>query len=162
MKRIILLMTAMIFMSTVAFSAKKLSSSQSVKINAPTEKVWAVLIDPNNWPKDNPAVHKAKLVSGDGESVGSVIKFMPVVGGKKTHATLTITISEKNRKIEYEVKLHGGKAVMGFELSAQNGTTVLTNYEKAEGLILRFISQQDMDEEHRLWAESVKRRAEGL
>jgi len=161
MKKIVLLMAAVVFMSAVAFGAKKLSSSQSVKIYAPAEKVWAVLTDPNNWPKDNPAVHRAKVVSGDGESVGSVIKFMPVVGGKKTHATLTITISEKNRKIEYEAKLHGGKAIMGFELSDQNGATVLTNYEKAEGLILNFVSQRDLDEEHRLWAESVKRRAEG-
>ncbi|OGP55774.1 MAG: hypothetical protein A2V67_13665 [Deltaproteobacteria bacterium RBG_13_61_14] len=145
---------------SVACSGKKIYSSQSVEIQAPASEVWAVLVDPDHWAEDNPSVAEAKLVEGDGEAVGSVIKFKPVVGGRKVKVTLTVAQSEKHQKIEYTIKAPAVKSVMGFELSEQDGVTKLTNYEDAQGLLLRFTSQEDTDAEHREWVEAVKRKVE--
>lgn len=37
----------------------------------------------------------------------------------------------------------------------------LTNYEKASGIALKVITQEEMDEEHRIWVEVIKKRMEG-
>lgn len=154
-------MGGLLVLGLVAAVTEK-KSSQSVEIKAPAAEVWKVLIDVNHWPDQNPAVKSAKLVSGDGEKVGSVIEFYPVIGKMKPmKVTLTIAGSEKNRKLEYTAKVTGGViTVMGFELKEADGTTTLINYEHAKGPAVMLISQEDMDNEHRQWVESVKKRVE--
>ena len=139
---------------------KKMSTYQTVEINAPAEKVWAILVDANNWAQDNPTVKESKLIEGDGEQVGSVIKCTLVVGGKKARPKFTVSISEKYKKLEYTIDLAMVEGVTGFTLEEKDGITKLTNYEIASGALLKFIKQQDMDTEHLEWANSVKRRAE--
>ena len=161
MKKLIMATVMVLLLAGTVWAGKKtMSSSQSVDINAPASKVWAVLVDPNNWTKDNPVIVKSKLVKGDGESVGSVIKFQPIVGKRKPKAKLTISISEKHKKLEYTVKLKmpGFKGIMGFTLVEKNGVTTLTNYEKAtHRFIEKFIRQEDMDKEHLDWVKAVKK-----
>ena len=142
-------------------AAKEKSTSQSVEINAPASQVWAVLVDADQWADDNPAVKQSKLISGDGEKVGSLIEYTPVVGKlSPVKLKVTLTVSEKNQKLEYLADQTGVKMVMGFELTEKNGVTTLTNYERASGFITQAVSQSNMDEEHRLWAKAVKKRVE--
>ena len=161
MKRIIIYTLTVACCGVIAYAAaKQLSSRQSADINAPASKVWTILVDPNTWAEDNPAVKKAKLISGNGEAVGSVVEFYPVVGKKSIKATLTVKVSEKLKKLEFDVKLLGATAIMGFELTEQDGKCTLVNYETATGAMVNMISQEDMDWEHKEWVQSVKRRAE--
>jgi carbon monoxide dehydrogenase subunit G len=142
-------------------AVKEKSTSQSVEINAPASKVWPVLVDADHWVDDNPAVKQSKLISGDGEKAGSLIEYTPVVGKvSPVKLKVTLTVSEKNQKLEYVADQPGVKMVMGFELTEKNGVTTLTNYERASGFIPQAVSQANMDEEHRLWAKAVKNRVE--
>ena len=160
MQKIFAMLTVLVALSIIAAgAAKEKSTSQSVEINAPASEVWAVLVDAEHWAQDNPAVKQSKLVSGDGEKTGSLIEYTPVVGKlSPVELKVKLTVSEKNQKLEYVASQPGVEMVMGFELTEKNGVTTLTNYELASGFITRAVSQSNMDEEHRLWANAVKKR----
>jgi len=161
MKNKIAMLALLALCLTLAGAAKDKTTTQSVEIKAPASKVWAVLVDANHWADDNPAVKQSKLVSGDGEQVGSRIEYTPVVGKvAPVKLKVKLTVSEKNHKLEYVADQTGVDMVMGFELSEKKGVTTLSSYEVASGFITRAVSQDQMDEEHRLWAEAVKERVE--
>jgi hypothetical protein len=162
MKKAGTIMAALCLFLLLTGAALGKDSSQSVEIKAPASRVWAVLIDVNHWADDNPAVRKSELIGGNGESVGSVIQYYPVVGKvKPVKLEVTITVSEKNARLEYKGGAAGVDMVMGFELREKDGVTTLTNYEHARGYTVNLVSQQNMDAEHRQWAEAVKKRVEG-
>ncbi len=162
MKRMILILALVFISSAVVLAAKRFTTSQSGQVNAPASAVWALLIDAGNWADWNPAVIESKIIKGDGESVGSVVKFLPMIGDKKAVARvkLKIAISEKPDKLEFHAKVPGAKIVFGFTISEKDGVSKVTSYETITGFMAGRITQENLDKEHHMWVEAIRKKLE--
>jgi len=93
MKKVLTIMDASCLFLLLNVAALGKNSSQNIVVKAPASKVWA---------DDNPAVQKSSLISGDGESVGSVIQYYPAAGKfNPVKIKATVIASEKYKKLEY-------------------------------------------------------------
>jgi len=154
----------MIFLPGIGM-AGEISTSQSAEVNASAEEVWALLIDANHWADWNPAVSDATLAKGNGEDVGSVVKFVPVIGGKKAvKVKLTLARSEKPGIYEFTAKAPGMKIVFGFSVEEKEGVCTVTSYETIKGpgtgAFEALYGQEGLDREHRDWVEAIKKKLE--
>lgn len=156
-----------LLLTGLAYSAaKQISTTQSGEVNASTENVWALLIDVNKWAEWNPAaVKKATLVEGDGEHVGSVVEFHPIIGGKKApKVKLTLIKSQKPSLYEFSAEEHGMDIVLGFTITEKDGVATVTSYETISGRGVRIFEsrygQEGLDQEHMDWVEAIKKKLE--
>ena len=168
-----------------AHSAQPLSTAQSIEVRATPCQVWALLVNADKWSEWNPAVQSSKLVKGDGHTVGSKIRFTPVIGDKKSPLPITLTLHEysKPEKLEYKAGMSGMHITFGFTIEAakpcshcrQNNpepcpcksepqTLKVTSYETisgaGSGLFKVFFSQEGLDKEHQTWVQAIKKQLE--
>jgi carbon monoxide dehydrogenase subunit G len=165
MKRIAALTTTlMLFVPALGISGE-ISTSQTAEVKASAEQVWALLIDADNWAAWNPAVDEAALAKGNGEDAGSVVKFVPVINGKKAvKVKLTLAKSEKPGTYEFTARAPGMKIVFGFSIEEKEGICTVTSYETIKGPgtsgFEALYGQEGLDKEHQDWGEAIKNKLE--
>jgi len=162
MKKWLIALLLLPALASVALAEKTLSTSQAADIRAPATAIWQLLTDADAWSEWNSAVIKSRLVEGNGEEEGSVVKFKPLIGDFKPPAKVKLKLvrSEKYKIHEFHARMLGSKIVFGRKLEEKNGVTKVTSYEKITGLMARFISRENLDKEHRMWVDSIKEKLE--
>ncbi|HUT52684.1 MAG TPA: SRPBCC family protein [bacterium] len=166
MKRALITL-AIIFASISALmAADQISTSQSGMVIAPPAAIWALLADVNHWADWCPAVEKAQIVKGDGQTPNSQVKFRPVIGGKKTPTAIKLVLSksEPNRLLEYRGGPAGMDITLGWKIEEKDGGSEFTSYETISGpgvkLFLKLYGQSGLDQEHRAWVEAARKKLE--
>jgi len=165
MKRAVITFTLILMAATAAIAANSIGTTQSGVIKADPEKIWALLLNANHWADWCPAVSKAELVKGDGKTVGSQVKFWPVIGGKKGPAViLTVSKIEPLRLLEYTASQPGMKIVFGKKIEGKDGASEFTSYETIDGpgvpLFVGLYGQDGLDQEHRAWVDGLRKKLE--
>jgi len=164
MKRAVITLGIILTAASAVIAADEVSTSQSGRVSAPSAAVWALLTDVNHWADWCPAVEKAELVKGDGQALDSVVKFWPVIGGKKTPASIKLVLSksEPNRLIEYRASQTGMEITLGWKIEEKNGGCEFTSYETNTGpgvkLFLKMYGKDGLDQEHRAWVEAAQKK----
>ena len=156
---------ALLLLATAVVAATSISTSQSGTIKADPEKIWTLLVDANHWADWCPAVRKAELIKGDVKTVGSRVKFWPVIGGKKGPAViLTLSKIAPLRLLEYTASQPGMNIVFGKKIEVKDGTSEFTSDETIGGsgapVFVRIYGQDGLDQEHREWVEAIKKKLE--
>ena len=88
---------------------------REVEINAPVEKVWAVMIDPNRWPEWFPGVQSVSNVSSTGQ--GGTFDWTDA--GKTGHGT--IVSMEPMKHLEIMTQMGNDKDSHVFHLQPGGG-----------------------------------------
>jgi uncharacterized protein YndB with AHSA1/START domain len=109
------------------------ASAAEVEIDAPIERVWAVLTGIERWPTWNPDV---KSVSIDGPvTEGSTFSWKAGPGTIVSH----IEHVDRPRLIAWSGKTLGIRAFHIWRLAEENGTTHVRTEESYEGVVARML-----------------------
>jgi len=165
MKRTGLAVALVLLAAAAVMAANSISTSQSGTIKADPEKIWALLVDADHWADWCPAVQKAELIKGDGKTVGSQVRFWPIIGGKKGPAVvLTVSKIEPLRLLEYTANPPGMKIVFGKKIEVKDGVSEFTSYETIDGpgvpVFVKLYGQDGLDQEHRAWVDGLRKKLE--
>ncbi len=166
MKRTVIVLSIILVAASALIAADQISTTQSEGIKTSPDKTWALLVDVNQWSVWCPAVEKAELVKGDGQAPNSEVRFRPIIVGKKspTNIKLVLIKSEPNHLLEYQGSQPGMDITFGLKIEEKDGASVFTSYETISGpgvkLFLKMYGQDGLDQEHRAWVESAKKKLE--
>jgi uncharacterized protein YndB with AHSA1/START domain len=108
-------------------------SSAEVEIDAPIERVWAVLTAIEQWPAWNPDVKSVSIVPPIAE--GSTFRW------KAGPGTITSLVEhlDRPRLIAWTGRTLGIRAMHIWRLEQQNGKTLVRTEESYEGLVARML-----------------------
>jgi hypothetical protein len=154
----------MVLAAAAVIAADEVKTSQTGPVNGPPVAMWSLLKDVGRWADWCSAVEKAELVKGDGVTVGSEVKFWPIIADKKTPTPIKLVVSksEPNRLLEYRARSAGMEIVFGFRLEEKVLGSEFTSYENISGpgakMFLKLYGQQGLDQEHRAWVEGAAKR----
>ncbi len=130
-----------------------------ILVDAPPERVWAIITDIDRWPDWQPGVSKARL---EGPlAPGSVFRWR--ASGLSIRSTLR-EVAPPSR-IGWEGKAPGTRAVHVWALTAQGAQTAVETEESFEGWLPRLMRramQRNLEKALRGGLESLKRRAEAI
>jgi carbon monoxide dehydrogenase subunit G len=98
----------------------------SIEINAPTEKVWALIDKLEEWPQWMPSIRKIERISEKPLTVGSQLSVIAKVGALTVTLLMTITEFVPERKVVMEGKGLGTKLTRFYTLEPVNGKTKVT------------------------------------
>src|SRR6266702_1477499 len=105
MKRLQILLVGLVLLAFLGFawlskgySGEILTSHTFVEINAPAEKVWAVLTDTGSYPQWNPYVVEVTGIP----KVGERLKIVEQINGKRrSHNVLVTSLDSKERQLAW-------------------------------------------------------------
>ena len=108
-------------------------SSAELEIDAPIERVWAVLTAIEEWPAWNPDVKSVSL--GGPFAEGSTFRW------KAGPGTITSRLEhiDRPRLVAWSGKTLGIRAIHVWRLGAQNGRTLVRTEESYDGLVARVL-----------------------
>ena len=95
----------------------------SIDINAPAEKVWAMMGKPEEWPQWMPSIKKIERISKEPLTVGSQVSVTAKVRGLTVKLLMTITKFVPERTVVLEGKVLGTKLIRFYTLEPVNGKT---------------------------------------
>jgi carbon monoxide dehydrogenase subunit G len=98
----------------------------SIDINAPTEKVWALIDRLEEWPQWMPSIKKIEKVSKGPLTAGSQLSVTAKVSGLMVKLLMTITKFVPERKVVLDGKALGTKLTRFYTLEPVNGKTKVT------------------------------------
>jgi carbon monoxide dehydrogenase subunit G len=98
----------------------------SIDINAPAEKVWALVDKLEEWPQWMPSIKKIERVSQRPLTVGSQLSVTAKVNGLRVKLLMTITNFVPERNVVLEGKALGTKLTRFYTLEPVNGKTKVT------------------------------------
>ena len=98
----------------------------SIEIDAPAEKVWALIDKLEEWPQWMPSIKKIEKVSQGPLSVGSQLSVKAKVSGLPVTLVMTITEFASGRNVVMEGKTLGTKLTRFYTLEPVNGKTKVT------------------------------------
>jgi carbon monoxide dehydrogenase subunit G len=98
----------------------------SIDINAPAEKVWALVDKLEKWPQWMPSIKKIERVSQRPLTVGSQLSVTAKVNGLRVKLLMTITNFVPERNVVLEGKALGTKLTRFYTLEPVNGKTKVT------------------------------------
>jgi carbon monoxide dehydrogenase subunit G len=98
----------------------------SIDINAPAEKVWALIDKLEEWPQWMPSIRKIERVSQGPLTVGSQLSITAKVSGLMVKLLMTITNFVPERNVVLEGKALGTKLTRFYTLEPVNGKTKVT------------------------------------
>jgi uncharacterized membrane protein len=98
----------------------------SVDIDAPAERVWALVDKLEEWPQWMPSIKKIERVSQGPLIVGSQLSVTAKVTGLTVRLLMTIKEFVEERNVVLEGKALGTKLARFYTLEPVNGKTKLT------------------------------------
>jgi carbon monoxide dehydrogenase subunit G len=109
--------------------------SSSIDINAPANKVWALVHRLEEWPRWMPSIKKIEKVSDRPLSVGSQLSVTAKVS--KLTVTLLMTVTEfvQERSVVMQGKSLGTKLTRFYRLEPIDGRTKVTIGGEVSGLL---------------------------
>ncbi len=127
---------------------------QAIVINAPIEKVWAILVDINHWTDWNPSIKDCKLKE---LKVGA--HFTWNINGN--HLKSTLRQIDKPNALTWTGSFISVKAIHAWKLeSADNYQTIVTTEESIQGLMTVFVSHPKLNKTLINWLDCLKKQAE--
>ena len=98
----------------------------SIEIDAPAEKVWALIDKLEEWPQWMPSIKKIERISQGPLAVGSQLSVTAEVSGLTVTLLMTITEFVPERNVVMEGKALGTKLTRFYTLEPVNGKTKVT------------------------------------
>jgi carbon monoxide dehydrogenase subunit G len=98
----------------------------SIDINAPAEKVWAMMGKLEEWPQWMPSIKKIERVSKGPLTVGSQLSVTAKVSGLTVKLLMTITKFVPERNVVMQGKTLGTSLTRFYNLEPVNGKTKVT------------------------------------
>ena len=98
----------------------------SIDINAPVEKVWALIDKIEEWPQWMPSIKKIERVSKGPLTVGSQLSVTAKVSGLTAELLMTIIEFVPERAVVLEGKALGTKLTRFYTLEPVDGKTKVT------------------------------------
>jgi len=98
----------------------------SIDINAPTEKVWALIDKLEEWPQWMPSIKKIEKLSEGPLAVGSQLSVTANVSGLTVTLLMTIIAFVPERSVVLEGKALGTKLTRFYTLEPLDGKTKVT------------------------------------
>ncbi|GAA4313379.1 hypothetical protein GCM10023178_22900 [Actinomadura luteofluorescens] len=134
--------------------AAPIHSAHEVVIDAPAERVWALLADPAGWPSFDPAIRDVRVAGSDGAAVD--MQFVWVNG--RTTITSRFAVVEPLREITWTGTAMGSRAAHRHLITPhQDGTTLLRTEESMSGALLGlFYNSAKLHAELIRWLTSIK------
>jgi hypothetical protein len=138
--------------------AAPIRSAHEVVIDAPAERVWAMLADPTAWSAFDSAIHDVRV---DGDVMADT-QFTWVNG--RTTITSRFAVVEPLREITWTGSAMGSRAAHRHLISTrQDGTTHLRTEESMAGTLLGlFYNSAKLHAELTRWLDSIKIAAESI
>jgi uncharacterized membrane protein len=107
----------------------------SVDINAPVEKVWALIDKLEEWPQWMPSIKKIERVYEGPLTVGSQLSVTAKVSGITVRLLMTVTKFVPEQNVVMEGKVLGTKLTRFYTLGPVNGKTKVTIGGKVSGFL---------------------------
>jgi carbon monoxide dehydrogenase subunit G len=98
----------------------------SIDINAPVNKVWALIDKHEEWPQWMPSIKKIERVSKGPLTVGSKLSVKAKISGFTVTLLMTITEFVPERNVVMEGKVLGTKLTRFYTLEPVNAKTKVT------------------------------------
>jgi len=98
----------------------------SIDINAPAEKIWAMMGKLEEWPQWMPSIRKIERVSQGPLSVGSQVSVTAKASGIRVKLLMTITKFIPERNVVMEGRVLGTKLTRFYILEPADGKTKVT------------------------------------
>ena len=127
----------------------------SVEIDAPSERVWEVLIDVERWPEWTQSMTRVERLGGGPFGLGSKARIKQP---RFPEMTWTVCRFEEGRCFEWEARSGGVSTVAGHAVEAQEGASRVTLRIRQRGLLVPLLSALT----GRLTRRYVEMEAEGL
>ncbi|MBA7474939.1 hypothetical protein ES703_12351 [subsurface metagenome] len=109
--------------------------SSSVEINAPVEKVWALVDRLEEWPQWMPSIKKIERVSEGPLTVGSQLSVTAKVNRLTVNLLMTITEFIPERSVVMQGRALGTNLTRFYFLEPVNGKTKVTIGGEVSGLL---------------------------
>jgi len=134
-----------------------------VRIAAPPDSVWAILVDAARWPAWYPAIASVSVGVGGpaaGGALGPGVRFVWRTGGTTIHSQ--VQLFEPPRRLAWTGSAMTARAAHVWELAADSaGGTTVTVRESMDGpLMSTFVSSSQLAETDNAWIAALKRAAE--
>jgi carbon monoxide dehydrogenase subunit G len=98
----------------------------SIEINAPAERVWAMIDKLEEWPQWMPSIKKIERLSKGPLTVGSQLSVTATVSGLTVTLLMTITEFVSERTVVMQGKALGTSLTRFYTLEPVNGKTKVT------------------------------------
>jgi len=132
----------------------------SIDINAPAEKVWALVDKLEKWPRWMPSIEKIERLAEGPLTVGSQLSVTANVSGLTVTLLMTITEFVPERSVVLEGKALGTKLTRFYTLEPVNGKTKVTIGGDVSGA-LAWLARRGGQEVSAEIAQAVKKKVEG-
>ncbi|RJL30915.1 SRPBCC family protein [Bailinhaonella thermotolerans] len=138
--------------------AAPIRSAHEVVIDAPAERVWALLADPSGWSAFNPAIRGVRIADDGAVRVDTRFTW---VNGRTTIAS-RFAVVEPLGELTWTGSAMGSRAVHRHLITArEDGTTLLRTEESMAGTLLGlFYDSAKLHAELTRWLDSIKTAAE--
>jgi carbon monoxide dehydrogenase subunit G len=133
----------------------------SIDINAPVERVWALIDKLEEWPQWMPSIKKIERISKGPLTAGSQLSVTAKVSGLTVTLLMTITEFVPERSVVLEGKALGTKLTRFYTLEPVNGKTKVIIGGDVSGA-LAWLARSGGQEVSVEIAQAVKKKVEGL
>jgi len=133
----------------------------SIDINAPVEKVWALIDKLEEWPQWMPSIKKIERVSKGPLTAGSQLSVTAKVSGLTVTLLMTIIEFVPERTVVMQGKALGTNLTRFYTLEPVNGKTKVTIGGDVSGA-LTWLARRGGQEVSAEIAQAVKKKVEGL
>jgi uncharacterized membrane protein len=107
----------------------------SIEINAPAERIWALIDKLEEWPQWMPSIKKIERLSKGPLAVGSKLSVTAKVSGLTVTLLMTITKFVPERNVVLEGKVLGTRLTRFYTLEPVNGKTEVTIGGEVSGVL---------------------------
>jgi len=133
----------------------------SIDINAPVEKVWALIDKLEEWPQWMPSIKKIERLSKEPLIAGAQLVVTAKVSGLTVKLLMTITEFVPERTVVMQGKALGTSLTRFYTLEPVNGKTKVTTGGEVSG-VLAWLARRGGQAVSVEIAQAVKKKVEGL
>jgi uncharacterized membrane protein len=133
----------------------------SIEINAPAEKVWAMIDKLEEWPQWMPSIKNIERLSKGPLTVGSQLSVTATVSGLTVTLLMTITEFVPERTVVMQGKALGTSLTRFYTLEPVNGKTKVTIGGDVSGALAWLACRGGQVVSAEI-AQAVKKKVEGL
>jgi uncharacterized membrane protein len=133
----------------------------SIDINAPAEKVWALIDKHEEWPQWMPSIKRIERLSKGPLAAGSQLSVTAKVSGFTVTLLMRITKFVPERNVVLEGKVLGTKLTRFYTLASVNGKTNVTIGGEVSGALAWLVRRGGQAVSAEI-AQAAKKKIEGL